>query len=85
MIRHTISMPEAMSKHIIRLVSTEHYGGMSDYLRDLVRQDLKHREKSQQEASILALKTLIAEGEASAIGSKSMSEIKLEARKELGL
>ena len=85
MIRHTISMPEAMSEHIISLVSTEHYGGISDYLRDLVRQDLKHREKEQQESSLLALKKLIAEGEASGIGSKSMSEIKTEARKELNV
>jgi len=78
-------MPESMSEHITHLVSTEHYGGISDYLRDLVRQDMKYREKEQQKASILALKKLVAEGESSGIGSKSMSEIKAEAREELDL
>lgn len=85
MIRHTISMPEMMSEHIMSLISEGHYGGISDYLRDLVRRDLVQREKEQKEATILALKKLIAEGEASGIGSKSMREIKAEARKELDL
>ena len=85
MIRHTISIPEMMSEHILGLVSAGHYGGISDYLRDLVRQDIARREKEQKEATILELKKLIAEGEASGIGSKSMREIKVEARKELDL
>lgn len=85
MIRHTISIPEVMSDDISKLVSNGHYGGISDYLRDLVRQDLEHREKQQQEVAILELKKLIAEGNASGVGSRSMNEIRDEARQELGL
>ena len=85
MIRHTVSMPEVMSEHILGLISSGHYGGVSDYFRDLVRQDLARREKDQKEAAVLELRKLIAEGEASGIGTKTMGEIKAEARKELGL
>lgn len=85
MIRHTISMPETMSHHVMDLVDEGHYGGISDYLRDLIRKDLERRKSEQQQASILELKKLIAEGKASGLGSKSMAEIKAEARAELGL
>ena len=85
MIRHTISMPEIMSDDIAKLVSNGHFGGISDYLRDLVREDLSQRKKEQKLDAILELKTLIAEGNASGAGSKSMSDIRAEARKELGL
>ena len=85
MIRHTISMPETMSHNVMDLVDEGHYGGISDYLRDLIRKDLERRKAEQQQASILDLKKLIAEGKASGIGSKSMAEIKAEARAELGL
>ena len=50
-----------------------------------MRQDLTRRERAQKEDAMLELKKLIAEGEASGIGTKTMDEIKAEARKELGL
>ena len=85
MIRHTISMPETMSHHVMELVDKGHYGCISDYLRDLIGKDLKHRKAMQQQAETLKLKTLIEAGKASGIGGKSMAEIKAEARAELGL
>lgn len=85
MIRHTISMPETMSHHVMDLVDEGSYGGISDYLRDLIRKDLERRKAAQQQMAILELKTLIEAGKASGIGSKSMAEIKAEARAELGL
>ena len=50
-----------------------------------VNQDLARREKAQKEAAVLELRKLIAEGEVSGVGTKTMAEIKAEARKELGL
>ena len=50
-----------------------------------VNQDLTHPEKAQKEDATLELRKLIAEGETSGIGTKTMDEIKAEARKELGL
>ena len=85
MIRHTISMPETMSHNVMDLVDEGHYGGISDYLRDLIRKDLERRKAEQQKAAVIELKKLIEEGKASGIGSKSMAEIRAEARAELGL
>ena len=41
MIRHTISLPETMSQNISSLLDDGSYGGMSDYVRDLVRKDME--------------------------------------------
>lgn len=43
MIRRTISMPEIMSHNVMDLVDKGSYGGISDYLRDLIRKDLEQR------------------------------------------
>ena len=85
MVRHTISLPETMSQNISALLDDGNYGGMSDYVRDLVRKDLERRKAEQRKAAIVELRKLIAEGKASGIGTKSMTEIKAEARAELGL
>lgn len=85
MIRHTISIPETMSHNVMDLIDEGNYGGISDYLRDLIRKDLERRKAEQQQAEILELKKLIAEGKSSGIGTKSMAEIKAEARAELDL
>jgi len=50
-----------------------------------VNQDLNRPEQAQKKAAVFGLRKLIAEGEASGIGTKTMDEIKAEARKELGL
>ena len=85
MIRHTISLPETMSQNISSLLDDGSYGGMSDYVRDLVRKDLERRKAEQRKEAILELRKLLAEGKASGIGTKSMEELKAEARTELGL
>ena len=48
-------------------------------------QDLTRPERTQNKDATLELKKLIADGEASGIGTKTMDEIKAEARKELDL
>lgn len=80
MIRHTITMPETMSEFMAWQVQEGDYSGVSEYIRNLVR-----REQERKQASIEALRQMIDASEASGISSKSMAEIRLEARKELGL
>jgi len=67
------------------LLDDGNYGGMSDYVRDLVRKDFERRQAEQRKAAITELRKLIAEAKASGIGTKTMAEIKAEARAELGL
>jgi len=43
------------------------------------------RKAEQRKAAMVELRRLLAEGEASGIGTKTMAEIKAEARAELGL
>ena len=83
MIRHTITMPEPMSEDIMNLVSAGQYGGISEYFRDLVRRDLERREEKEElkAASILALKEMIAKGEASGMSPRSLEDIWEEAKK----
>jgi len=85
MVRHTISMPEAMSQNVTTVIEDSHYGGLSDYLRDLVRKDLERRQAEERKEAVLELRKLIEEGKASGFGTKSMEEIKAEACSELGL
>ena len=51
----------------------------------LFRKNLERRKSDQRKAAIVELRKLLAEGKASGIGTKSMAEIKAEARAELGL
>ncbi len=39
MIRHTISIPEPMSEYLSHQISSGKYGNISEYFRDLIRQD----------------------------------------------
>ena len=80
MVRHTITMPETMSEFMSWDISEGNYSGVSEYIRNLVR-----REQERKQASIEALRKMIDASEASGISHKSMEEIRLEVRKELGL
>jgi len=77
MVRHTITMPEPMSEDIMALISDGQYGGISEYFRDLARRDLERREEKAElkQASIIALRELLAEGEASGRSSRSVEDI----------
>ncbi|HHS99451.1 MAG TPA: type II toxin-antitoxin system ParD family antitoxin [Thiomicrospira sp.] len=80
MIKHTITVPEIMSEYIVSQISSGQYGNISEYFRDLVRKDQERRQ-----ISIIELKRLIAEGEASGASTMTMAQIREEVRKELGL
>ena len=80
MIRHTISVPEPMSQYIESQISSGQYGNVSEYFRDLIRRDQERRQLAIHE-----LRKMVDAAEASGISTLSMSEIKAEARREMGL
>jgi len=80
MIRHTISVPEPMSKYIESQISSGQYGNISEYFRDLIRRD---QERSQ--LAVDQLQKMVDAAEASGVSTLSMSEIKAEARRDMGL
>lgn len=75
----TISVPDPMKDWIDRQAKGGQYGGASDYIRDLVRQDQNRR--AEREELIQALK----EGEDSPTLKMTRTELHSEARKKAGL
>lgn len=49
----SVSLPKEMKEHIKRRVKEEHYGTPSDYVRSLVREDIKQQEKDRIRALLL--------------------------------
>ena len=70
MVRHTITIPEQMSEYVTWQVSDGQYAGISDYLRYLIRKD-----QEQKQASVMALRGLIENAEASGISPRSLDDI----------
>ena len=48
----SISLPERMKKSIQEVAKTDAYSTPSDYIRDVVREDLKHREERRLEKAL---------------------------------
>lgn len=80
MVRHTISLPDPMSRYIDLQVNSGQYGNVSEYIRDLIRRD-----QEQKQLVINELRNLLDKAEASGISQMSMSEIRERARKRAGL
>ncbi|MBC8211215.1 MAG: type II toxin-antitoxin system ParD family antitoxin [Gammaproteobacteria bacterium] len=76
MIRHTISIPERMSEYLLHQVNSGQYGNISEYFRDLIRQD---QQKTQSD--IDKLRGLLEKAEASGVSQLSLDDIKNNARK----
>jgi antitoxin ParD1/3/4 len=49
----SISLPKGMKDRIKRRVKDDHFGTPSDYLRSLVREDLRHRDEERLEHALL--------------------------------
>lgn len=80
MIRHTISIPEPMSEYLSHQIDSGQYGNVSEYFRDLIRQD-----QQKNQTNIEKLSALIEKAEASGISNLSLDEIKHKARTKAGL
>jgi len=80
MVRHTISIPEPMSEYLSHQINSGQYGNLSEYFRDLIRQD-----QQKNQTNIEKLSALIEKAEASGISKLSLDEIKHKARIKAGL
>lgn len=49
----SISLPSEMKEHVKRRVKEDHYGTPSDYLRSLIREDLRRRDQERLENALL--------------------------------
>ncbi len=49
----TISLPEDLKQFVKKRSLTAHYGTPSDYIRGLIREDLKHLEQERLEQELL--------------------------------
>lgn len=78
--KHTITMPEAMSEYVSGQIKDGMYGNVSEYFRDLVRRD-----QERKQAKLEELREMIKASEASGASGMSMMDIREEARKEAGL
>ena len=73
--RHTISLPDAMSRFVDAQIGTGMYGNVSEYFRDLVRRD--HDAKQQAAAE---LGRILDRAEDSGVSPRSMAEVMDTAR-----
>lgn len=78
MIRHTITVPEQLSQFIGEQVDSGQFGSISDYIRDLIRNDQRRKEKAFAE-----LRQLINEGKQGDPVPFSMEKIIKSAEKKM--
>ena len=69
MTRKTITITEQMDDWVKGRIKAGKYGNDSEYFRDLIRKD------QDKEGRLDALRALLAEGEMSGIGDRSITEI----------
>ena len=69
MAKLTISMPDAMSEYVARRVESGQYGNVSEFFRDLVRQ-----EREKQEV-LAALRERLDRAESSGISKRQIPDI----------
>lgn len=72
-----VSLPEPMKDWVNAQADTGRYSNASDYVRDLIRRD------QERFAKIAAMQGKIDEGLASGLGTRSMEELRNEARRRL--
>jgi len=72
-----ISVPDPMKDWVQSQVNTGAYANISDYVRDLIRQDQENRNKIQ------ALQAAITKGLESGVSGKSFDEIMQAARNSM--
>ena len=75
-----VSLPDPMRDYIEQQVKTGGYGSVSEYIRDLIRQDQKR--KAQEHLESLLLQGLDS-GEATNMSDRDWSEIRQAVRDKL--
>ena len=74
-----VSLPDPMKNWVEKQTAEGRYANASDYVRDLIRRDQARSD------AIARMQGLIDEGLRRGEGSRSMAEIKAEARRRAGL
>lgn len=73
-----ISLPDQMKEWIERQVETGRYANVSDFVRDLIRED------QDRVAAIGELRKIVEEADASGISDLTIADIRREVLQELG-
>ncbi|MDN5869745.1 MAG: type II toxin-antitoxin system ParD family antitoxin [Nitrococcus sp.] len=71
-----VSLPEPMKRWVEKQTQSGRYSNASDYVRDLIRRDQDRATK------IAYMQDLVTEGLNSGLGSRTMAELREEARKQ---
>ncbi len=71
----SVSLPKSLKEYIKRRTKQEHYGTPSDYIRSLVREDLKRSDQEQLEKMLLGG---LASGQSVPMGNKAWSKVRTE-------
>ncbi|ETX12863.1 CopG family transcriptional regulator [Roseivivax halodurans JCM 10272] len=74
-----VSLPDPMKTWVEQQTAQGRYANASDYVRDLIRRDQARSD------AIARMQGLVDEGLRSGDGSRSMAEIKAQARRRAGL
>jgi antitoxin ParD1/3/4 len=69
-----ISIPDAMREWINAQIGSGHYANASDYIRDLVRHDQRHREK---------IRIALIEAEQSGTSERKVEDIIIDTKERL--
>ncbi len=69
-----VSMPDSMREWIDAQVAAGEYSNASDYIRDLIRHDQRHR---------YTLRLALMEGEKSGVSRRSVSDIARQTKRRL--
>jgi antitoxin ParD1/3/4 len=75
-----ISLPDAMRDYIEQQVEAGGYGSVSEYIRDLIRQDQKRKEKEDLETLLLEG---LDSGKATGMSDRDWTEIRQAVRDKL--
>ena len=76
-----ISLPDALKQFVKERVEQAHFSNPSDYVRSLIREDQKRRDRQKLETMLLEA---LASGEGATLGSQEWEDIwkKIETRHE---
>jgi antitoxin ParD1/3/4 len=73
----SVSLPSKLKEHVKRRAEVEHYGTPSDYVRGLIRRDIKRHERKLLESMLLEG---LGSGSASPMNSREWSKVRAQVR-----
>jgi len=71
----SVSLPRELKEHVKRRVKQEHFGTPSDYIRNLIRGDIKRQEQDRLETMLLEG---LASGPSAAMSAAEWKKLRAE-------